>query len=97
MRDGKNFRRWFKSKRNPDGIGHTWYMARHLLSNKPEILFGEGMELCGVSESLLKYIESLNRQVPIGDGIVHGPQLALIEDDPNRKEYILPSEILDKL
>lgn len=32
-----------------------------------------------------------------GGGVIGGPQLALIGDNPGREEYVIPSEVLDKM
>lgn len=32
-----------------------------------------------------------------GGGVVGGPQLAMIGDNPGREEYVIPSEVLDKM
>lgn len=80
-RDGKNFRKWFR--------------LRGFTKSNPYVEFGTGNRLPPeMPDSLKEYIKYLTslpsiNPVPYGNGQVNGPQLAIIGDDPSRKEVIV--------
>ena len=55
MRGGKNFRRWFRSKRPADGLGQAWDMLRS--NREAKITFGTGAKV-EMSDSDIEYIRS---------------------------------------
>lgn len=67
--------------------------TKSLVGGNPYVALAAGIAAVAVGSAL----KSKTPSFATGGGIVGGPQLAMIGDNPGREEYVIPSEVLDKL
>ncbi|SKA29752.1 hypothetical protein SAMN04488128_103168 [Chitinophaga eiseniae] len=65
---------------------------KSLLAN-PYVALAAGIGAVALGEVLRNKTPSF----ATGGGIIGGPQLAMVGDNPGREEYVIPSEVLDRL